>query len=113
MALLRVEINKEHVEVIQTLPTSEAQLYVLQAILDQGLTLNQTNEFVRKLSGEKTDKKNKPEKSPELIDLEKRLESSFETKVTLKPSRKGGTLTIHYYSDEHLDALIDRFINEE
>jgi len=111
-ALPRGEVSEEHVHVIQSLPTPDAQLLVLQAILDRGLTVNQTAEFARKLSGEKTEKKVTKEKSPELIDLEKRLENTFETKVTLKPSRKGGTLTIHYYSDEHLDTLIDRFISE-
>jgi ParB family chromosome partitioning protein len=112
-ALPRGEVSQEHLLTIKTLPTAEAQLFTLQSILEKGLTVSQTLEYVRKLSGEKTDKKVTKGKSPELIDLEKRLETTFETKVTLKPSPKGGTLTIHYYSDEHLNALIDRFINKE
>jgi hypothetical protein len=32
------------------------------------------------------------------------------TKVTLTPRKKGGTLTIHYYSEEELDALLERLL---
>ncbi|PIZ26470.1 MAG: stage 0 sporulation protein J, partial [Chloroflexi bacterium CG_4_10_14_0_8_um_filter_57_5] len=34
------------------------------------------------------------------------------TKVSLRAGRKGGTLTIHYYSDEELDALMARLLKE-
>jgi hypothetical protein len=32
------------------------------------------------------------------------------TKVSLRPRKIGGTLTIHYYSDEELDSLLERLL---
>jgi ParB family chromosome partitioning protein len=43
-----------------------------------------------------------------VADVESRLRASLGTKVSLKHTKKGGTLTIHYYSDEELDALLER-----
>jgi ParB family chromosome partitioning protein len=68
--------------------------------------------LVRKLSGEKPPHKPKLSAAPEVAELEERLRTSLGTKVTLRSGRKGGTVTIHYYSDEELDALMGRLLNE-
>jgi ParB family chromosome partitioning protein len=68
--------------------------------------------LVRKLSGEKLPWKPKPVAVPEVAELEERLRSSLGTKVTLRSGRKGGTVTIHYYSDEELNALMGRLLKE-
>jgi ParB family chromosome partitioning protein len=68
--------------------------------------------LVRKLSGEKPVQKPKPEPNPEIKELEERLRSNLGTKVNLKHGRKGGTITIHYYSNEELDSLLLRFLDE-
>jgi len=36
----------------------------------------------------------------------RRLQSSLGTRVSLKHGKKGGTVTIYYYSNEDLDALL-------
>jgi len=38
------------------------------------------------------------------------LRTSLGTKVSLKHGRKGGALTIYYYSDEELDALLEKIL---
>ena len=80
--------------------------------MDKGLNVRQTEELVRKLSGEKPVQIPKPEPNPEIKELEERLRSSLGTKVNLKHGRKGGTITIHYYSNEELDNLLQRFLDE-
>jgi ParB family chromosome partitioning protein len=40
--------------------------------------------------------------------VERRLEESLETKVTLKHGKQGGTVTIYYYSDEDLNNLLEK-----
>jgi ParB family chromosome partitioning protein len=47
-----------------------------------------------------------------VAELEERLRASLGTKVTMRSGRKGGTVTIHYYSDEELNALMGRLLNE-
>jgi len=84
----------------------------LRTVLTQELNVRQTEELVRKLSGEKPARKPKSAIVPELAELEERLRSSLGTKVSLRSGRKGGTVTIHYYSDEELNALMGRLLNE-
>ncbi len=111
-ALIEGRISEGHGRALLALSTLEAQAAALQTVLKQELNVRQTEELVRKLSGEKPSRKPKPAAVPELVELEERLRSSLGTKVTLRSGRKGGTVTIHYYSNEELNALMGRLLNE-
>ncbi len=90
----------------------QAQAAALRTVIDKELNVRQTEELARKLKGEKpeTPPKPKPEHAPELLELQTRLEERFNTKVGLKHSSKGGTITMHYYSDEELNTLLDKLL---
>jgi ParB family chromosome partitioning protein len=111
-ALIEGRVSEGHARALLALPTPEAQAAALRTVIAQDLTVRQAEELVRKLSGEKPSRKPKPAAVPEVAALEERLRSSLGTKVTLRSGRKGGTLTIHYYSDEELDALMGRLLKE-
>ncbi|MGB8213725.1 MAG: ParB/RepB/Spo0J family partition protein [Anaerolineales bacterium] len=111
-ALIEGRLSEGHARALLALPTPEAQTVALRTVLSQELNVRETEELVRNLSGEKTPRKLKPAAVPEMAELEERLRSSLHTKVTLHSGRKGGTVTIHYYSDEELDALLGRLLNE-
>ena len=111
-ALIENRISEGHARSLLALPTSEAQTAALGTVLTQGLNVRQTEDLVRKLSGEKSVHKPKPVVIPEVAEIEERLRSGLGTKVTLRSGRKGGTLTIHYYSDEELDALLGRLLKD-
>ncbi|NPA93232.1 MAG: ParB/RepB/Spo0J family partition protein [Chloroflexi bacterium] len=107
-ALLEGRISEGHARALLGLPTHQAQAAALQTVENLGLTVRQTEALVRRLNGERPEPKPKAEPSPELRALEERLESALGTKVRLSHSRKGGALTIYYYSDEELEALLKR-----
>jgi ParB family transcriptional regulator, chromosome partitioning protein len=111
-ALIENRISEGHARALLALSTPEAQTAALHTVLAQEFNVRQTEELVRKLTGEKPVSKPKPAVSPDIVELENRLRSSLGTKVTLRSGRKGGTLTIHYYSNEELDALTGRLLNE-
>jgi len=111
-ALIECRISEGHARALLALFTPEAQTAALRTVLAQELNVRQTEELVRKLSGEKPARKPKPAIVPEVAEIEERLRSSLGTKVTLRSGRKGGTLTIHYYSDEELDALLGRLLKD-
>jgi ParB family transcriptional regulator, chromosome partitioning protein len=111
-ALIEGRVSEGHARALLALATPEAQTAALRTVLTQQLNVRQTEELVRKLSGEKLSRKPKPVAVPEVAELEERLRSSLGTKVTLRSGRKGGTVTIHYYSDEELNALIERLLKE-
>lgn len=111
-ALIEGRISEGHARALLALTTPEAQTVALRTLLKQEFNVRQTEELVRKLSGEKLSRKPRPAAVPEVSELEERLRSSLGTKVTLRSGRKGGTVTIHFYSNEELDALIGRLLNE-
>ena len=104
------KISEGHGRTLLSLNTEKGQLAAFQTIVSHELNVRQAEELVRKLAGEKpTVEKSKPPKDPELKQIESSLRSILGTKVTLNHGKKGGTLVIHYYSDEELETLIQRF----
>ena len=111
-ALIENRISEGHGRALLALSTGEAQTAALRTVLANELNVRQTEELVRKLFGQKPARKSKPVASPDVAEVEARLRSSLGTKVNLRPSRKGGTLTIYYYSNEELDSLMGRLLKD-
>ncbi len=111
-ALVENRITEGHARALLALPTAEGQVAALRTVITNELNVRQTEELVRKLSGEKPAHKPKAAASPEVAELEERLRSILGTKVNLRAGRKGGTVTIYYYSEEELDALMGRLLKE-
>ncbi len=107
-ALVDGKITEGHARALLALSSQKAQASALTTILNLNLNVRQTEELIRKLSGQKPAKPKKPVYNANIADLEKRLQKSLGTKVSLKYGKKGGTVTIYYYSDEELDSLISR-----
>lgn len=111
-ALVEGRITEGHARALLALTTPQSKSAALQTILKQDLNVRQTEELVRKLSGQKPSKPPKLAQPPELKAIEDRLQERLGTKVTLNSRRKGGTLIVHYYSDEELNALVGLILGE-
>lgn len=111
-ALAEGKISEGHARALLPLEHAAAQAAVLQTILVKELNVRQTEELVRKYLGRKPEPRANPGLDPELKALEERLRSSLGTRVSLRPGRRGGAITIHYYSDEELETLLERLLNE-
>ena len=109
-ALKAREISEGHARALLGLPSKKSQIAVLQTVLNNQLNVRQTEILVREYSGQKPEvKKVKKTVSPEIKSLEDQIRMLLGTKVTLNHGKKGGTIVIHYYSEEELNTLIDRF----
>lgn len=111
-ALLEKKITEGHARVLLSLPTSQAQISAMNHIINNGLNVRQTEEYVRSLTGEKQpqNKSKGRELAPEMKEIENRLRQFIGTKVSLRPSKNGtGSISIHYYSDEELEAILKKF----
>jgi ParB family chromosome partitioning protein len=106
-------ISEGHARALLSLKTPESQVVVMGTIINKDLNVRQTEELVRKLSGEKSTQITKQRKSPEVIALEERLRTQLGTKVVLQHGRKGGRITIHYYSNEELDSLLGYLLGDD
>jgi ParB family chromosome partitioning protein len=107
-ALVDEKITEGHARALLMLSTQKAQASALQTIINLSMSVRHAEELVRKLAGQKPVKAKKPIKNADVHDVEKRLQRSLGTKVALKHGKKGGTVTIYYYSDEELDALLEK-----
>src|SRR5512143_619932 len=109
-ALVDGRVSEGHARALLALSSAKAQEIALQRVLNLDLSVRQTELLARKLSGQRPAPKKTKRRSADVADVEKRLRASLGTKVALKPGKKGGTLTIHYYSNEELDALLEKLL---
>lgn len=105
-------ITEGHARALLAVPTPEAQSAALKSILKNDLNVRQTEELVRKLGGEKPQRLSPPPPNPEIKALEEQLRQRLGTRVTLNQRSKGGTLTIHYYSAEELNTILDLIMSD-
>jgi ParB family chromosome partitioning protein len=107
-ALVDGRITEGHARALLALSTAKAQEALLNKVINLDLSVRQTEALAGKYSGRKTVSAKKTGKSADVSDVERRLRSSLGTKVALKHGKKGGTVTIFYYSDEELDSLLEK-----
>jgi len=106
----RFHLSEGHARALLRLSTHQAQDAALRTVEAGRLNVRQTEELVKRLGGVKAPPTPKKAASPEVTELEERLRASLGTKVSLRHGKKGGTVTIHYYSDEELDTLLNRLL---
>jgi ParB family chromosome partitioning protein len=111
-ALLAGAISEGHARALLGLSTSQAQAAALSTVLKNGWNVRQTEELVRRLGGERRRPggKSRARLTPEETALVEELRRSLGTRVSLRRGRKGGTLTLRFFSDEELNALVDRLL---
>jgi ParB family transcriptional regulator, chromosome partitioning protein len=93
----------------------EQQPRVVSTVIDQALSVRQTEELVRRLREPRPEARaaSQRPRDADMERVEEDLRRSLGTKVTLARSRKGGRIIIEYYSDEELGQLYDRLIGGE
>jgi ParB family transcriptional regulator, chromosome partitioning protein len=87
------------------------QEHVLGTVIEQDLSVRQTEELVRRLREPRipsTGADAAPTRDADLERVEEELRRALGTKVSLARSRRGGRIVIEYYSDEELGRLYDR-----
>lgn len=109
-ALLEGRITEGHARALLMLANHKAQTNALQTVLRLSLSVRQTEGLVRKYAGQKPIRARKSVRSADLNDIVKKLQQSLGTKVSLRNGKKGGSITIHYYSTEELDALLQKLL---
>jgi ParB family chromosome partitioning protein len=106
-ALVDGRITEGHARAILSL-SARQQEELLKKIIELDFSVRTTEMLAKKYSGQKPATKKKTASGAEVNDVEKRLRSSLGTKVNFKYSKRGGTITIYYYSDEELDSLLEK-----
>ena len=102
-ALAEGKITEGHARALLGLTKCSAQAAAVEIVISRDLTVRQTEEYVRKLSGVRPPALAPRLVPPEVTALEEQLRNSLGTRVTLRKGKNGGSLTIHFFSDEEMD----------
>lgn len=96
-------ISMGHARVLVPLPV-DRQKTLAQAIQDEDLSVRATERRVKKKKGTS----GAPEPDPDLTRLQQRLSDHLGCPVTLRPGKGGGSLMLHYSSEDSLQGLLER-----
>jgi ParB family chromosome partitioning protein len=108
-ALSAGQITEGHARALAGLTTAAAQAKLLSQVVSSGLSVRQTEELVRRsIKGSPKAKRSAEVRPADVERLERGLREALATKVTLNTSRKGGKITIEYYTQEELERLYER-----
>ena len=106
-ALLRdKQLSAGHARALLPLEREEVMLKAAQTVLEQQLSVRQTEALVQQLLKAPADK---PEKAPDIYvqDLERAMAAFTGHKITIQPGAKKGKITIEYYGNEDLEAVCE------
>lgn len=96
------KISMGHARVLVPLP-ADRQKRLAQAIQDEDLSVRATERRAKKPKPPRT-----AEPDPDLTRLQQRLSDHMGCPVTLRSGRKGGSLVLHYSSEDSLQGLLER-----
>ena len=99
------EITVSHAKLILSLDTKEERIKIAHKIKDAGLTVKGTE------ARTKRPKKAKPE-DIYIKDIRERLEDFLTTKVSITHTKRGGTITLDYYTDDDLTRLAELIMED-
>ncbi len=99
-------LSAGHARALLSLPSAGQQLAAAELVIKHRWSVRETEDWVRaRVTGESPLKAPTPPPDPDTAALEDEFRRALGTKVILTRLRKGGRLTIEFYSDEELEAL--------
>lgn len=114
-SLVRGEITEGHARAMLGLTSLTDQIEMLEQVRSKGMSVRQTEQQVRTWGRKPAQKEfDRPTIDPETVRIESKLRDALGTRVTLKRSpTTGGSIHIEYFSEEQLQAICDRLMEED
>jgi ParB family transcriptional regulator, chromosome partitioning protein len=104
-ALKKGRIGEGHAKYLLGISKPEKQMILFRKILNNNLSVNDTNKEARRLGGTRQAKIKINYKDK---DKEFAFREFFGTKVEIKRGRKGGQIIIDFFSDDELDGFVSK-----
>ena len=104
------KISMGHARALLGIEETDKQLFIYNRILEEGLSVRNTEQAVKSLNQGKSGASAPAKKSihPEVIRIQDRLSHKFGAKVEINRSSKGkGKMVIHFSSDDQLNDILD------
>ncbi len=103
-------LTEGHGRVLLSLSDKDLQYKIAQQIIDEKLSVRDTEKFIKKIiDNKKSDKENKDNEqfNPYYKDVKNRLQDYFGTKVNILKKKNKGKIEIEYYSEDDLQRILD------
>ena len=98
------KISPGHGKALLRVSNKEKQIGLAQQIIKENLSVRKTEEIIKKNKSK--------EKDIFIKDIEERLMNTLGTKVNISTGNKKGKIEIEYYTDDDLNDIIDRLLEE-
>lgn len=108
------KLSSGHGRALLAIEDNDFQFELAEKIIEEGLSVRQTEELVKLASQPKVEVEEKkinhnPETARIYLSIAKDLKSILGTKVNIKNGKNKGKIEIEYYSQEELDRIIGLF----
>lgn len=111
-AVVQGVISAGHARALLAVSDRALQLELFRRVVDNGLNVRQTERLVAAATRpvqEQPDEPEAPALSPDERAVQQRLQQRLGTRVDLRRGpRGGGSIVIHFYSDEELNGILSR-----
>ena len=109
------DISAGHARALLTIKDEANQLRVATRVLEESLSVRQTENLASKMAVEPKEEDNQPKAQPGLevnylADTERQLTSTLGRKVIIKDNSKKGKIELEYYGSDDREALIDALL---
>ncbi|GIL16185.1 MAG: chromosome partitioning protein ParB [Chloroflexota bacterium] len=120
-AVLNEQIREGHARALLQIPDAAKQQKLLAHVIDENLSVRQTEELVRRTlamtishrpkNGKEETSNVARHPSPDTHSLEEDLRRALGTKVELYRSQRGGKIIIEFYSEEELETIYNKLVS--
>ena len=114
--LADASIDEGHARALLMLNDTAHMQRLASQIVSDGLSVRQVEELVRRLNADKPqarERKSADGVSANTRSLEDKMRRALGAKVNLYRSSRGGKVVIHFYSEDELDAIYNRIVQDE
>jgi len=101
------KLSTGHAKALAALTNSELQIELARQMVTEGISVRAAEALVARRTRVPgaVEKPARPERDPNVVAAEERLQSAIGTKVRIQQGRKGGRIELHFFSDEELERV--------
>ncbi len=103
------DLTSGHARTLVIIQDPGLQLKAADYIIENKLSVRETENYIKRLFQNKSDKKKIINDNPDFKFVEDKLKSILGTKVKLQANNNKGKITIEYYSNDELERLLEFF----
>ncbi len=103
------DLTSGHARTLVIIQDPGLQLKAADYIIENKLSVRETENYIKRLFQNKSDKKKIINDNPDFKFVEDKLKNILGTKVKLQANNNKGKITIEYYSNDELERLLEFF----